>query len=491
MSGKLVKQWRLAVLQVRLDLSERTRTVAVELVGYPEGKLRRYWRRRYAPEEFALPDGTEAPTSPQIPAELRDAVTRSLHREFGHEEALWLRLVRPYGYLGAVPWETVLVEASGRPVIRVPDRFPVATDLGHVWSVAVALDAAPGTSWAPRYLHGLLAALDSAVSVPIEADIFADAATYRSLTSLAPSMPDGLLIHLHDPSRADEAHAERTQLEVPQFQRTRRLAAEASSAAQRGALVWADWIVTGLDGRAVRALHLVSDSAFDADRPLLTISLDPAQPAHHTRCTYVSSDESARLADTVGASVLSFGSPADNPGDVATRVMADNVGQQRPGPTIYSSLRLDPRGDALAHAHAFVANKPGTAPIPADPSLFAYLQPEHVEASLQEHWPGLDQPGAGWRAGRAAAPDQPVPPALWPALAASTSEAVSEHFEWAGAVPSWVATSERYIDANVAQLVETAAPAGGAAAARMAYDLGTAQALTELRDLIERKVAES
>jgi hypothetical protein len=300
---------------------------------------------------------------------------------------------------------------------------------------------------------------------------------------------------------------------VHQFRRPRRASAGRATAGLHGdlpadlpadlhgGLVWADWIATGLAGRAVRALHVVGGAAFDTDRALLAISPDPGRPADPAHCTYVTGDEVRLLADTIGASVLSFGSPPDNPSEAATRVIADGVGLQRPGPTFFSTLRLDPGGYALAQAHAFVAGQgvpsgaseasekeAAPAPIPRDPSLFAYLQPEYVQASLREPWPDPDQPGQGWLTGRSPARDRSVSAVLGPTLESAPSEEVSQYYATAESVPGWVAASERYIDTNVAHLVETAAPPGDAPDARQAYDQGTAKALGELRDLVERHV---
>ena len=159
-----------------------------------------------------------------------------------------------------------------------------------------------------------------------------------------------------------------------------------SSAPQPG-LLWRDWIAAGLAGRAVRALHVVADAIFDVDRPLLAVS-DPGQPADRSNCAYVAPDDVRLLADLIGAAALSFGSPPDNSSDIATRVMADAVELQRPGATLYSSMRLDPAGDPLANAYAFIANnEPGLVTRPRDPSLFAYLQPESVKIRCRSPGP--------------------------------------------------------------------------------------------------------
>ncbi|TPQ22491.1 hypothetical protein [Streptomyces sporangiiformans] len=413
-----------------------------------------------------------------------------------HTAALWLRLVPPYGYLGAAPWEEELARATRTPLMRVPDRLPAAADPGRVWSLAIAVNAAPESVWSAPYVESFLDALHRSVRyirARIDVHVFADATTYEKLRELLPraEAEGDPQIHLHDPSGAWQAHEERTERGVPQF-RPRRGARGRAPSPQNG-LVWADWIAEGLDGRAVRALHVITDAVFDGDRPLLRLSPDPGIRTGPSHCTYVTGDRVRLLADTIGASVLSFGSPPDNPGDAATRVLADGIGLQRSGPTFYSSLTLDPEGLHLAHAHAFVADPRGRTPIPRYPSLFAYLQPEHVEGPLRRPWIGFDGPVQPWLAADAAPTDDEAMDRALMAQAPDVSpgNAVRAYYASSESVPGWVAASERYIDAQVARLVQTSSPPDVAPAAKQSYDLGTAEALSELRDLVARHVRPS
>lgn len=486
-----IKQRRLAVLIMQLDLSERTPAITAEFVGYPHEKARTFWKKRYPPAEFGLPKGTAAPTELFVPDGLRDDVVRSLDESFLRDAALWLRLVPPYGYLGAVPWERVLVEATGKPLVRVPDRLPVAADPGQVWSLAIAVDADPGSDWAAEYCASLLSAIYEYVSASITADVFVDAGTYDVLKELITDVPPAMELRLHEPDEAIRAHQNRTERGVPQFRR-QRSAGPPAPPVPGSALIWADWIAAGLGSRAVRALHLVSDAAFDADRPLLMLSPDPRDRAESHGRAYASADDVRLLADTIGASALSLGSPPKNPSDIATRMMADALGVQRPSPTFYSCAGLDPSGNALAWAHAFIADLPGTVSIPQDPSLFLYLQPEHIQASLAQKWPEPRPSKRHWLPGRresAAAAAKATPPStLPPALDVAPNDALSAYYASAETVPGWVASAERYIDGRLADLAGSAAPPGEASAVKEAYDLGTAKALNELRGLIERNV---
>ena len=112
--------------------------------------------------------------------------------------------------------------------------------------------------------------------------------------------------------------------------RASKVKSSARVAAVSGQL-WSAWIAEGLRGQAVRAVHVVLDGAFDENRPLLTMHPDPEKPASRAGSAFVTGDEVLALADAVGADVLSFGSPPKNPTDVATRMIADGVGQEACG----------------------------------------------------------------------------------------------------------------------------------------------------------------
>jgi hypothetical protein len=474
MAQRLIERWHLAVLVVRLDVTRRTPLVVTELVDYQDGSPRTFWQERYEPAKFGLPDGTAAPTALRVPRDLRKAVREFTRKNRRRDVALWLRLVPPYGYLGAVPWEEDLVPVTGAPVVRVPDRLPVATDPGRVWNVAIAISARPGSGWAAPYVGALVPALHRAVDARIDVDVFADGATYLDIRAmLDETARTGAAVRVHDPGNARQAYQVRSSFRIGQDRSPRtRLRA---SALQPG-LLWRDWITAGLAGRAVRALHVVADAVFDADHPMLAVSQDPTRPADPASRAYVGAEDVRILADVIGAGALSFGSPPDNSSDVATRVMADAVGQQRPGATLYSSIGRDPAGYALAGAHAFIVRNGysdyGALRVLHDPSLFAYLQPKLVSRSLVLRSP-YDEPPPNVNA----APDREV----------------RSYYAQADVLPTWLAATERYIESSAASLAVTSASAdeGNLTSTKRAYEQGAEEALAELRALTTRHMRQS
>ena len=197
MADIMVRQWGLAVLKVRLDLSRKIPAVTSELIAYPDGTERQFWSRADPLADFGLVNGTTPPTHLELPRALAAAVDASLHGELQGQASLWLRLVPPYGYLGAVPWED-LVPLIGVPLLRVPDRLPVPVDFGNTWSTVLAVSAPPGAVWGAEHVIRHLRALRRNLTVPLQVDVFADAHTHGLLTD-DPAFEAGPDVRLVEP----------------------------------------------------------------------------------------------------------------------------------------------------------------------------------------------------------------------------------------------------------------------------------------------------
>ncbi|MFJ3728476.1 hypothetical protein ACIPYQ_38740 [Streptomyces sp. NPDC090045] len=488
MADALIEQWRLTVLRVQLDLAERTPLVKADLLSYSDAGTQAHsdWHSSFAPQEFGLLTGPGIPEKLRVPPRLTQEVVQVLSARRDEEFTLWLRLVPPYGHLGAVPWERDLVQLTGRAMVRVPDRLPVATDPGEDWTVAVLVsDDKTWAHVAAGCVRSFLSELTQAVRGNVVAHVFADATIYEHLKA------DGTVTaHLHDPRKAAATRRERPGRKARQ-NRGRGTTATPPPYPDRG-LSWTDWIAAELaGGPAVRALHVMANASFDDERPLLRVSPDPRRPCTGGNCVYLSGDDLRLLADGIGASVLSLASSPHNPSDLATRMLADGLGLRRSGATLYSYMELDLTGRVLAQAHAALASR-GENPAPRHWSLFAYIQPEQVQDLLREEWPDPEQPDQAWLTGRAPIDDSATSLEILPtALALAPGEATQSLYRQASSVPGWMALSERFIESKAADLVQTAAVPGETPAMKQAYDRGTAQALAELRELLDRRVEQS
>ncbi|MFI2507365.1 hypothetical protein [Streptomyces sp. NPDC018972] len=477
------KHFRVRVLRVGLNLAAREPRIEAELFMYPRrgGKPRSLWHGRFAPQEFGLLEGTGIPRELQVPGRLTEDVIDALARHPINWSALWLRLVPPYGHLGAVPWEQQLMERLDRPLLRVPDRLPVAAEPGMVPRAAIVVNAEPDATWAAEWIWSL-ARWYTRVHPEVVPHVFADVTTYEALTGGRDEAGGPAIVH--NPRRAASIHRERVARGVPQFRRP--APAGAPSNYVGPALMWADWIAGELAEWSVGAVHFLASGAFDGERPLLMVSPDPGASVERASWVWMTGDDIKLLADGIGASVLSLGSPPHDSSDIAIRLLADSLGRRRSRPTLYSDTWRDPGAWALAEAQTSLAL--GRLPsLPEDGSLFAYVQPEHATAALRETWPDPEQPGHEWLTGRApigaSTTSQEILPSVFEA-----SQARPRFRRQERDLPSWLPSTERFIESKAAQLMEAAAVPGETSELKQAYDRGMAQALEELRALTNHRL---
>lgn len=465
MAGALIQRWRLAVLRVHLDLSARAPKVDSRLDGYVSGSDVTYWTRSDPLGAFGPEVSRTIPDRVKLPAELAQAVRSTMENELKQETVLWIRLQPPYGYLGAVPWED-LSDLIGMPVLRVPDHLPLPASLGRTWRIAVIVNA-PGTArWGAKHVHEFTLALRSAFQhQEVRIEVFPDIRTYSLLDNERDSQ-DGV-VRIHDPNFAHISH--------------QRIASSGRRPEARAAsgmrpfepndprLLWANWIMDALNGIAVRALHVAAPGITGSERAVLSIAADPALPMRSSLFEVTDSNDLWKLADVVGASLVSIASPESRGIDVAARMVADSLGQLRPGPTLYSSLRRDPGGHALANAYAFLADPSGEGDVPADRSWFGYIQPESVQRALAA--PHLHQTGQVSRTSFAES--------------APAADLLGEAFEEVDEVPTWVASSSRFVEKKFVDLRNSSPPPRTRTTSR-AYEVGASDALAEIQAMVQR-----
>lgn len=458
MAMLLMKQWELAVLRVSLDVSARAPAILSELIAYPGGEEELYWSHRSDLAAFGLPSGADPPDELHLPAGFSDELRGAVRGNVPTGAPLWLRLVPPYGYLGAVPWED-LVSAIGASLVRVPDRMPVPWDNRSSWSVALIVCAVPDQDWGAAHVRNFVSSLRERFSA-LEVHVFADVATYVRLTRSSDNL-SGPDVQIHAPGRAVGAYAERN-----------------GSARSTADVLWADWIADGLAGRAVQAVHIAVAGAFDVDRPVLVVSPDPGNETRSWESRYVSAGEVQRLANSLGASLVSVVSPSGQRSDVAVRMIADNIGATRPGPTFYSSMASDPVSGVLADAHSFVAGVQPEPRVPQDGSLFCYLQPE----SVSQRWQSVVEQSVYPEADLVGAPSTP---------GSASESSIFESYGASDDVPTWIASSSCVIDSRRADLARTAEIPGERSGTKKAYDDGIQSALSDIQQLIARHAGRS
>lgn len=472
MSGSLIRRWKLAVLRVQLDLSARAPTVQTRLDGYAAGSDTTYWSRTDPLEAFGPAASRTIPERVTLPPDLAEAVRRTMEHELKQETMLWLRLQPPYGYLGAVPWED-LAELIDIPVLRVPDQLPLPASLGRSWRVAMVVNAPRTARWGAKHVHEFTSALraafrDRAVSI----DVFPDVRTH-GLLDIEEECRDGV-VRIHDPQRARGS-------------RDRAVSANGSRREPRAAsgmrpfepddprLVWARWIMDALSGAAVRALHVAAPGLVGTERAALAIAADPGRPVTGAAFEAIDSSDLWKLADVLGASLISVAAPESRGIDVAARMVADSLGQLRPGPTLFSSLHRDAGSRLLARAHAFLADPAGDRDFPSDRSWFGYIQPESVQRALATP----DAYQTGQIPVLSFAEDTTPDP--------GDTGVLSEAYGSLEQVPTWLASSSRFVETKFADLgAAPAIPGTGERSASRAYEAGASDALAEIQALVQR-----
>jgi len=430
-----MRRWDLVELRVWVEPSG-PRPVVCELRDLRQGRDDPLWTRHYWASDFGISDHL-GDASLRMPIDLRRAVAQALTERFAGRALLWLHLLAPYGQLAAVPWEREIISAARTPVVRLPEPLPAAAAPAVLWRLGVILNAPAGAFWPTSYLPRLTEALTRAVKMPIEVHAFCDAATAEALSQNTPT--PGLRIHRPPMVTSEGPTADR----------------------------WRNWLCERLADQGLRALYIAGDGRCEGDRPRIAVAIDPALPYEPGHCGYLTGGDIRRLADRLGAPAVGIGSTPGNPCELANRLLADEVGVGQCGPTAYVDVAADSWGRGLAAAQAFLANPPGSTPLPIDAGLFAYVQPTLLESVLAEPWPRTST-------------------SVDPSLTAQLSPGFlleQEYVERGEEVPGWVASSARYLDYTLVDQNRFGGT-GGQALAKSAFAQGRARARSFIQDLL-------
>lgn len=332
-----------------------------------------------------------------------------------HEGPLWLHLVKPYGYLGAVPWEELLHEAVGWPVLRLPDvwaepptEFPSSLD--------VALCASEPAADIPFDLVRSLTRLtEHLLRVPrarVRVDLFTDLRCVGGLRAYFNSA--GLLdtsVFVHDPGAASSYAIPRRSLTV--------------KAPREVESPWLLWMREALQGRSVDLVHFLGHGYMDGSKGALGFAESPMLNQDASWCRFVGSEELSLFLGQVGAWSVAIDSPIGNYSEMGLRAIADDLAQQRPGPTLHHESRLDdPDLHELGQAFQFLFTPEPGVPAPLR-SVALCCQPFRVK--------GYQQQMTFTKGIRTRAPLQPPP--------APAPHPLSEEN-----VPAWIAAAQRYVE---------------------------------------------
>jgi hypothetical protein len=419
-----MRRHELVVLQASLRPEGSSVSVELSILTHHRGVRERASRPwRLSAEELGLPSKLPDRETPalHIPGEVVDDLVFTMRR-IGMKDShpVWLHLVKPYGYLGALPWEQILVPALSRPVLRLPDFLEPPRENRNVLDVALCCSTPMASAAIPteEVVEEVVRSVFSASVRPrTTLHVFADQVYYQALSARFAGDPS---VAVHDPGGAAEYGEQIRQSEI----------------SEKGRVVspWLRWIRDAMKGRSLDCVHFICHGYLAGDRPALAFTESPLVNYDDNEARYVGVAELASFLTQSGAWGAAFSSPAENYSEVGLRLFADTLAQTRPGPVLFHLL--DYRWSSwagwdspLAYAYVLLfGSTPGDPPL--IPEIFTYCQPALVGTTAlsrsKQTFVSLDINGD--------------------LLESVGLESLTTQRGATGAVPNWLAAAQRHVE---------------------------------------------
>jgi hypothetical protein len=342
----------------------------------------------------------------EVPQQVRWFIADWVHQQLDPSEVLWLYLVKPYGALGAVPWERDLQPMIDIPLLRLPDVLPEPDRPYSTFDVALCVTATTDGPWAAQKGAEVARALADGIRERLRLHVFADLDARSPLEHELGNLPIRE-VNVYRPEDAEDLSPAQT---GPGIQNS-----------------WLEWIRRGIRGKTLDAVHFVSHgSTLGYEGAILTTPSPTSTDRRSLQA--VQSGELRKFLTQVGALVAGFTRPAGNYSDYALRRLVDELGSMRAGPVLLHDPQTDPTMKTLGRAYRFLS-APGPTRPPADPSIMLYAQPHRIAGLNLDHAPAVPSNAD-----------------------LKSSSAVKEHFS-RGDTPRWLAAAERFIEDREAELI--------------------------------------
>lgn len=447
MAVKIATENGLVTLRVRVQprgpQTGRGIAAQLQLVSYIGGSARELQAWWLDSTMLGLPTRLTPQWQPtrSLPPDVTDGLRAALE-DLGLAPGLplWLHLVQPYGFLGALDWEAALVPTLARPLLRLPDFLERPRENRDVLDVALVCSEPVSE---PRLnllqvLQDIAAAVLAGSRRPrTTIHVFSDEAYHDSLRHAFAAEPR---VAVHDPQGA-QVHGVSARGGVSG-------GVSGSASAEDACELqspWLKWMRDSMKGRSLDAVHFFCHGFVADQRPALALAESPLSNRDRRNARYVGVGELAAFLTQVGAWSAVFSSPPDNYSEAGLRLLADTLAQTRPGPVLYHALAGYGPDPALQAMYGFLY-APAPSPVPAQERWFAYCQPALID---------MLKPVTPTRAARAeaalnansslfesAAP--PAPPRDRSAPAAAPPASVD--------APNWVSAAQRYVEQQSLQL---------------------------------------
>ncbi|HEY6746751.1 MAG TPA: hypothetical protein VI357_13655 [Mycobacteriales bacterium] len=383
-----------------------------EALGLPD-------RSDVVPEsDFRLPDGAAAAVSAAVAAMDATGVNTG---------ALWLELPTPHGDLHLVPWERLLAPVVGdRPVLRTPYHALRPQGSQEVVQVVVAATPSEATLATGVDLAALVTAyarswVESSQGTT-RVHLFVRDEIVAGVRAGTAGLP-GVVVH--DPAAtADLAGSG---------------AGSTISPADLTTNPWLRWMAAEL-GEAVDVLQVLTYGNLSTTGGRLLLARSPVAGGDRDACLLVGSTPLAGALDQLGGWALVLSGLPGDPCPAGLRDLADAIAQLRPGVAVAEAVPAT----GTADFDAAVARVFGGGPaVPSLPSLSCWVHPELVHYSAEQAGALLLTP-----TGRSAV----ITPATGGVLAGANT-------------PAWVAAGSRFLEAQQADWIGSAAAPPDPAAA--------------------------
>lgn len=429
MAFQIIRKYGLVALRVRVQPVERGVKVRLQLVSHIGGAEQEVASWLLGSTELHLPTRLTAqwPPTRQLPDAVLAEIGASL-QALGLAEPLplWLHLVKPYGWLGALDWESALAPL-GRSVLRVPDFFEQPRENREVLNVAVVCSEPVSQPQLnpPQVLEYIVhSVLHGSTRPRTTIHVFPDLRYHAQLSMRFASEPR---VVVHDPKGA-RAHCEQRHSNLGDHH------AELRSP-------WLKWMRDSMKGRSLDAVHFVCHGYVADQRPAICLAESPLFNGDWRDARYVGVAELASFLTQTGAWSAIFSSPPSNYSEAGLRLLADSIAQARPGPVMFHMLAAPGVDPLLAQTYGFLyARQPSAAPSGA--GWFAYCQPEIVAR--------LQRPDAGSRRyGSALNVNRMLLEQGMPARKATRGGGAAT---MAAPAASWVSAAQRYVEQQTLQL---------------------------------------
>jgi hypothetical protein len=314
----------------------------------------------------------------KLPAALISELRLWFMQETDGHRPLWVHLVAPYGPLRFVPWERILGEALGVPILMLPDFiFPPPRETADVLEVVLCASAPIGCEAALIYetLQKTVDRIIESEARRMRIHVFLDSWSKSDLEErwkIRGWLGKTVILHSH---------------EMVEKYVTQDLSSHLLDSAGMLRSPWLLWMREALRGRAVDIVHFICHGYLTRDNGAILFAQSPLERTDRFLAGPVGFNELQTFLTQVGAWSTVFSSVPDNFSEIGLRALADEIAQNRPGPLMMYDVSLDGEGRSLAEAYRFLYSISRPQPPPQSTAVFIYCQPYLAPAPTSRHPP--------------------------------------------------------------------------------------------------------